>query len=92
VRKTRPAVVVSPNSLNRNLQTVLVAPLTTTTRAWPTRVAIVLGKKRGDIALDQLRCVDRTRLVKRLGQIQDRDAIALCSVLSNMFRYTGDDL
>jgi mRNA interferase MazF len=91
VKRTRPAVIVSPNSLNRNLQTVLVAPLTTTQRPWPTRIALVFARKRADIALDQLRCVDRDRLVKRLGSVQKPDAIALCKVLVNMFQFVDDD-
>jgi mRNA interferase MazF len=92
VKRTRPAVVVSPNALNRNLQTVLVAPLTTTRRPWPTRVGITFAKKRGDVALDQLRCVDRDRLTKRAGAVPKADAVELCKVLVNMFQYAdGDD-
>jgi mRNA interferase MazF len=65
--KTRPCVVVSPDELNRAVSTVIIAPMTTTRRGWPTRVEISFQGKTGEIALDQIRAVDKSRLVKRLG-------------------------
>ena len=64
--KTRPCVVVSPDELNRAVSTVIIAPMTTTRRGWPTRVEISFQGKTGEIALDQIRGVDKSRLVKRL--------------------------
>lgn len=69
IKKTRPCVIISPNELNRHLATVIVAPMTTKGRTYPTRVPCVFEGKAGEIVLDQLRTVDRTRLVKRLGRI-----------------------
>ena len=67
IRKTRPCLVVSPDEMNRHLGTVLVAPMTTGGQAYPTRVACRFRGKSGFIALDQIRAVDRARLVRRLG-------------------------
>lgn len=69
IKKTRPCLIVSPNELNRHLATVIVAPMTTKGRTYPTRVPCVFQGKAGEIVLDQLRTVDRTRLLKRLGRI-----------------------
>lgn len=69
IKKTRPCLIISPNELNRHLATVIVAPMTTKGRTYPTRVPCVFEGKAGEIVLDQLRTVDRTRLIKRLGRI-----------------------
>jgi len=69
IRKTRPCLVVSPDEMNRHIDTVIVAPMTTKGRAYPTRVPVRFRRKAGQIVLDQIRTVDKTRLVKRLGQI-----------------------
>jgi mRNA interferase MazF len=69
IKKTRPCLIISPDELNRNLATVIVAPMTTKGRTYPTRVPCVFEGKSGEIVLDQLRTVDRTRLIKRLGRI-----------------------
>jgi mRNA interferase MazF len=69
IRKTRPCVVVSPDEMNNNLRTAIVAPLTSTVRAYPSRVRISFQGREGDVALDQLRAVDRSRLLKRTGTV-----------------------
>jgi mRNA interferase MazF len=68
-RKTRPCVIVSPNEMNRYIHTVIVAPMTTKGQAYPSRVACKFGGRQAQIILDQLRTVDRLRLVKRIGKI-----------------------
>ena len=85
IRKTRPCVVVSPDEVNRHLRTLIVAPMTTAERPYPTRVAVQFRYKRGQVALDQLRAVDRLRLVRRLGRISPNTAKAVSSVLVEMF-------
>jgi len=85
IRKTRPCLVVSPDDSNAHLSTVIVAPLTTKGRAYPTRVASQFGSKQGYIVLDQLRTVDRTRLVKRLGKIDEQAQKAVLACLAEMF-------
>jgi mRNA interferase MazF len=83
--KTRPCVVVSPDELNRAIATVIIAPMTTVCRGWPTRVGITFQNKTGEIALDQIRAVDKSRLVKRLGKLNAETADAVLDTLGEMF-------
>ena len=69
IRKMRPAVIISPNEMNEVLNTVIIAPMTTKIRNWPTRVKIEFQGKQGEIALDQIRTIDKRRLVKHLGKL-----------------------
>jgi mRNA interferase MazF len=69
IRKTRPCVIVSPNEMNRYIHTVIVAPMTTKGQAYPSRVECRFGGRKAQIILDQLRTVDRVRLVRRIGKI-----------------------
>ena len=85
INKTRPCVVISPEEMNEHLKTVIVAPLTTVTRSYPTRIDVRFQGKRGQIALDQLRTVDRQRLLRRLGAIPAGAAQAASDTLVEMF-------
>ena len=85
MRKTRPCVVVSPDEMHRNVHTILVAPMTSTLTAFPTRVRSTFGGTVGEIALDQLRAVDYLRVVKRLGRLDATTAQALTKALSVLF-------
>jgi mRNA interferase MazF len=85
IKKTRPCLVISPDEMNESLQTVLAAPMTTSLRTYPTRVNLTFGKKTGKVALDQMRAVDRQRLVKKLGAISAKTAQTVSSVLVEMF-------
>lgn len=85
IQKTRPCLVVSPDEMNRHIATVIVAPMTTRSRPYPTRVPCRFQGKHGQIVLDQLRTVDRKRLVKRLGQINTKVQQATLVVLNEMF-------
>jgi mRNA interferase MazF len=85
IQKTRPCVVVSPDEMNRHLQTVLVAPMTATGHAYPTRVAVRFQGRSGRIALDQMRTVDRRRLVRRLGRISASTAGEVLDALRRFF-------
>jgi len=78
-------LVISPDEMNHHLQTVIVAPMTTVTRAYPTRVPVRFQGKRGQVALDQLRAVDRQRLVRRLGTVSASTAGAASATLLEMF-------
>ena len=69
IRKTRPCVVISPNEMNKHLQTIVIAPLTSSLKPYPTRVEITQAKVTGWVALDQIRTIDRTRLVKKIGKL-----------------------
>ncbi|MBI3852345.1 MAG: type II toxin-antitoxin system PemK/MazF family toxin [Verrucomicrobia bacterium] len=83
--KTRPCVIVSPDELNRAVATVIIAPMTTVCRGWPTRVAIKFQGKTGEIALDQIRAVDKSRLVKRLGKLDSETKNAVLDTLGELF-------
>jgi mRNA interferase MazF len=85
IRKTRPCLVVSPDEANEFLRTVIVAPMTTTERRYPTRVRITFQGKRGQVALDQIRAVDRQRLVHKLGAAPAKTVQAVSAVLVEMF-------
>ena len=85
IRKTRPCLVVSPNEANEFLRTVIVAPMTTAERRYPTRVHITFQGKRGQVALDQIRAVERQRLVHKLGTAPAETVRAASAVLVEMF-------
>ena len=85
LKKTRPCLVVSPDEMNRHINTVIVAPMTTKGRPYPTRVACRFQGKEGQVVLDQLRTVDKIRLVKLLGRIRRATQKTVLEVLAEMF-------
>ena len=85
IQKTRPCLVVSPDEMNQYLQTVIVVPMTTTMRPYPTRVPLRFQGKSGQAALDQLRAVDRQRLVRKLGTVSPSTAQQASAVLLELF-------
>jgi len=85
IKKTRPCLVVSPDEMNRHIRTIIVAPMTTKGRAYITRVPIRFHNKSGMIVLDQLRTIDKSRLVQRLGKARRHTASKVLSVLADMF-------
>ena len=87
IKKTRPCLVISPDEMNRNIRTVIVAPMTTADKDYPTRIACRFKKKNGRIILDQLRTIDKRRLVKRLGKIDPKTQSDVVSVLQRMFAF-----
>lgn len=85
IRKTRPALVVSPNEMNAHIATVIIAPMTTKGREYPTRVPCTFQRKSGQVVLDQLRTVDKARLFKRLGTLEVTASDRVLDVLAEMF-------
>jgi mRNA interferase MazF len=85
IRKRRPCLVISPDEMNAHLRTVIVAPMTSHGRAYPTRVSCRFAGIDGWIVLDQVRTVDRTRLVRRLGRIDEAAGAAVSAVLTAMY-------
>lgn len=85
IKKTRPCLVVSPDEMNHHIRTVIVAPMTTKGRAYPTRVPCRFKGKTGQVVLDQLRTVDSARLVRKLGRISQKTANQVLAVLQEMF-------
>jgi mRNA interferase MazF len=86
IKKTRPCAVISPNEMNHNIGTVIVAPMTTQGRRYPTRVDCTFQGVEGKIVLDQLRTVDKERLVKKLGQLSPSIGDHVLDVLGEMFQ------
>jgi len=87
IKKTRPCLIVSPDVINKYLDTVIAAPLTSTIRAYPTRVNCTFQKKHGEIALDQIRSVDKIRLVRKLGSLDNATCQIVCELLQEIFEY-----
>lgn len=85
IRKTRPCVVISPDEMNRHIGTVIVAPMTAHGQDYPTRVPVTFRRKKGQIVLDQIRTVDKARLVKHLGHLDRSTANRVLSLLREMF-------
>jgi mRNA interferase MazF len=86
IKKKRPCLVVSPDEMNHFARTVIVAPMTTKARPYPTRVPCRFQGKDGQVVLDQIRTVDRIRLIKRLGRIDSKTAAIVLDVLQEIFK------
>jgi len=85
IKKTRPCLIISPNEMNKHIRTVIIAPMTTTGKAYPTRISTSFQGKKGQIVLDQIRTVDKKRLVKVLGKIDATTADSVLETLAEMF-------
>jgi mRNA interferase MazF len=85
IQKTRPCLVISPDEMNRFISTVIVAPMTIKSRPYPTRVACKFKGKRGYVVVDQIRTIDKARLVKKLGNIDNQTEASVLALLNEMF-------
>ena len=85
IKKSRPCVVVSPDEMNRHIRTVIIAPMTSRGRRYPTRVDLTFQRKKGQVALDRIRTVDKSRLARRLGCLPEARARDVADVLVEMF-------
>ena len=85
IKKTRPCVIISPNEMNKFLQTIVVAPMTSSSKTYPTRIEINHDKKKGWIVLDQIRTVDRQRITKVLGNLTEKEIRKVKAVLKETF-------
>lgn len=85
IRKTRPCVVISPNEMNRHIQTIVVAPMTSSSKQYPTRVPVFHNKTNGWIVLDQIRAIDKQRLVRILGELTGKEIEKVKSVLKETY-------
>ena len=87
IKKTRPCVIVSPDEMNRHIRTVIIAPMTTKGPDYPSRIPLTFQSKKGQIVLDQIRTVDKVRLVKKLGSLREATARMTSDKLVEMFGY-----
>jgi len=85
MKKTRPCVIISPNEMNKFLQTIIIAPITSQSKPYPTRVEIKHNKTKGWIVVDQIRTIDRLRIIKTLGVLNEKELHKLKSVLQETF-------
>jgi mRNA interferase MazF len=85
IKKTRPALIISPDEMNAHISTIIIAPMTTKGRSYPTRVPCKFQNKEGQIILDQIRTVDKIRLVRKLGKIDKNTADEVLAILQEMF-------
>ena len=87
IQKTRPCLVISPDEINRNIRAVMIAPMTSSLKDYPTRVSCTFRKKQGQIVLDQIRTIDKKRLIKKLGSIDSKAQLDTISILQRLFAY-----
>ena len=85
IKKTRPCVVISPDEMNKFLHTVVIAPMTTSSKKYPTRVKVKHDNKIGWIVLDQIRTIDKQRIVKIFGELNDSEILEVKAVLKETF-------
>ena len=85
IKKTRPCVIISPNEMNHNISTLIIAPLTSKLKNYPTRVPCKVEGKQGQIVLDQIRTVDKSRLVKKIDTLNKTTQRKVLNILKEMF-------
>ena len=85
MQKTRPAVILSPNEMNKYLNTVVIAPMTSSSKSYPTRVEVYHNKTKGWIVLDQIRTIDRQRITKKLDKLTEKDIKKVKNILKETF-------
>jgi len=87
IKKNKPCLVISPDEMNSHIRTVIVAPMTTAGKDYPTRISCTFKKKKGQIVLDQIRTIDKTRLVKKLGIINPGTQLKVITTLQRLFSF-----
>jgi len=87
IKKARPCLIISPDEMNRHIRTVIVAPMTTAGKDYPTRVPCIFQEKKGQIVLDQIRTIDKSRLIKKLGAIDPQTQVEVISILQRLFAF-----
>jgi len=84
IKKTRPCVIISPDEMNQNISTIIIAPMTTKSHAYPTRIPLTFQGKKGWIVLDQIRTIDKRRVIKKLGKISMNKIAEVKNVINEM--------
>ncbi len=85
MKKTRPCVVISPDEMNKYLQTIIIAPITSTSKSYPTRIVLKNNKTKGWIVLDQIRTIDRQRVIKALGILTEKEINTIKGIIKETF-------
>jgi len=84
IKKVRPCVIISPDEMNKRIETVIIAPMTTKSHKYPTRIEIVFQNKTGWIVLDQIRTVDKNRLIQKIGELTELKSMEIKKVIMEM--------
>ena len=84
IQKTRPCLIISPNEMNHNIGTVIIAPMTTKSNHYPTRVELKFLRKKGWIVLDQIRTIDKQRVIKKIGKIENKEITKVKEIIKEM--------
>ncbi|MDF1591379.1 MAG: type II toxin-antitoxin system PemK/MazF family toxin [Desulfobacterales bacterium] len=87
IKKIRPCLIISPDEMNRHIRTVIIAPMNTAGNDYPTRIPCTFKRKKGQIVLDQIRTIDKSRLIKRLGTIDPNTQSDVIEVLQRLFAF-----
>ncbi|MBK7214046.1 MAG: type II toxin-antitoxin system PemK/MazF family toxin [Bacteroidales bacterium] len=85
IKKTRPCVVISPDEMNRHLKTITIAPMTSQSKKYPTRIEVIHNDKTGWIVIDQIRTIDRIRILKVLDKLTDKEIVAVKNIIKETF-------
>jgi len=84
MQKVRPCVIISPDEMNKRIETVIIAPMTTKSHKYPTRIEIIFQNKTGWIVLDQIRTVDKKRLIQKIGELNEQTSTKIKNVIMEM--------
>lgn len=85
IKKTRPCIIISPDEMNKYIRTFIVAPMTTQVKGYPTRISVTFDNKKGEIVLDQIRTIDKARIIKKIGKIDEECSMRVVETLKEMF-------
>jgi mRNA interferase MazF len=85
IKKTRPCVIISPDEMNKYLQTIVIAPMTSSSKSYPTRVQVKHNKTKGWVVLDQIRTIDKQRIVKVLGTLTEKEIYSVKSIIHETY-------
>jgi mRNA interferase MazF len=85
MQKSRPSIIISPNEMNKYLNTIVIAPMTSSSKSYPTRVEVNNNKTKGWVVLDQIRTIDRQRIIKKLGRLTEKEIEKVKIVLKEIF-------
>lgn len=85
IKKTRPCVVISPNEMNKYLNTIVIAPMTSSSKSYPTRIEMNSNNRKGWVVIDQIRTIDKERITKKIGKLTDSEILKIKSVIKETF-------
>lgn len=85
IKKTRPCVIISPNEMNKHLNTIIIAPMTSSSKPYPTRIEVKSNNKKGWVVIDQIRTVDRKRIIKIFGKLSEKEILEVKNVMKETF-------